>query len=565
MPAYDRDVSQTDLSVKGRSLQGGFIDGMGGLKSNVSSLLRAPNEFEVLDNFQMLKQGIWSSPTGIGWQRHKSTAINSGARMWALNYYMENTGVRTPLIFSGNNVYTYNIGTTTETLLYTVGGGGIVAPPTMRRFRVPASNEASLIICMAGQQPVKMTGAASVATLQANAANWPQTIFGRAYSAPELCEIFNYRVVFARFVAGTAVFNDVLISNLASPETFTLGAPPASTDGSLFLIPADFGRITSLRSHRLSNLLLDEILIIGCERGMWMLTGNGPANYSLKPLTSEVGMYGNHTWVQVGNDLMFLSTGGIRTLSGILNNQILQMDTVSRGINDLIQQIDTTAAANAFSYHNPQTQEIQWWVPLTGDSGNNAHAFILNYNNPESAGGAISARWSTKSGTSVACAGNFGTAQMYGGGYNGLLQQHYTGNTYDGSTIQFNLRTAVISLGNPSQKQSVRNVSVVADGGDQGFNITVYFFTKMINSQFFKRVGSPSNFRLESANPPTTILGSWVLGISAFPSQANLKVGDFQPIGNGQFVQVEIVSTKATDALDYSGIEYTLSGGSIQR
>jgi len=237
-------------------------------------------------------------------------------------------------------------------------------------------------------------------------------------------------------------------------------------------------------------------------------------------------------------------------------------DTLTKAVAD-INNIDIDNAYLAHSVHNRSTQELQFWMPYVGDNGTCAHGLIGNYNNEASGGGYITPVWSTKDGLTANCSINYHDA-IYMGGDDGLLQTHYSGDKYDTTPIRYTLLLSLMSLGNPQQKTSVRNISVITDGTAQKFQITCYYLTRFASGAYRRQLAEPGQKYLTSPDVASTILGKWVLGLSAFPSDF-VKILDYHPRGNGTFWQVQITSAASDDALDFVGIAYTLSGGSLQR
>lgn len=68
------------------------------------------------------------------------------------------------------------------------------------------------------------------------------------------------------------------------------------------------GRITGLKLFR-------EQLIIFCEQSIKRLVGNTAADYSLQPITENIGCVASDTIQEIGGDVMFLGPDGLRLLS----------------------------------------------------------------------------------------------------------------------------------------------------------------------------------------------------------------------------------------------------------
>lgn len=564
MAVDDRPLAtQTPLSQDGKSLQPGFVSPGRGLASYIASTKRASDQAAILTNFEQVKPGIWTT-RGIGWTQDRATGFNGNTEFKDFSFYINPlTGVRTMLFQVADKLYSYNKTTHVETQIMT--GLDVNALPTMRRFFSPVSGVSAVVYCNGVGEPQKITSPTTSAALLFNSPGvWPGTFNAKSYTKPKFCEPFGPRMVYGGFQSAATAF-DILISNAGDPEKFTITAPVAVTDAVAFTYPAELGQLTSMHSHRLSNQSQDEVLICGCTDGIFMIQGNSSDTYKLVILTREMGILSNRCFVPIMDDMLFLSTAGIRTWSNLANNQVLVPNAQSDDILDFINGIDPAAVYKAHAFHNPKTQTIHFWVPLlpTNDNGKNAHALVINYNSQAYRDGNFAPQWSIRDQTSVACSIYF-EGQVYGGGYTGILQQWYVGNNYNGAIQNFSYRSPLITLGNFTQKCSFRTIEVVTEGKNQKFRITVYKTHKMADGSYKREPAEPGTLTLEAPDNLDTALGTWTLGLSAFPSE-HVKVLQYQPTGQATFWEIEITSAASDDVIDFIGIQYILSGGSIQR
>ena len=359
----------------------------------------------------------------------------------------------------------------------------------------------------------QVTGAVTATTIQV-VGTFPGSLplsGYKQYSQPKFCEPYGaQRFVYGGFKGDPATAFDVVISSFAGPEDFTQTAGQSlSTDAVTFTYPPEFGELMGLKSFRLSNQTNDMVIIGACRNGVWQITGNSASNYALIELTKQFGILSNRTWVQLGNDMFFLTDTGYRNYSSLLDNAVLIPDEASNPVHDLFSQLDTTNAYLAHACHNPKTQEVQIWYPSTVDGGLCQRAMVMNYN-----GGVTNLKWSTRDGTTVNCSTVF-NGVFYGGGNDGLLQQHYSGNMYDNQPMKFQLYLALMGVGNINQKASMRNLEFVTEGGSQQFLVTVYYLTKASNQKGktgYRRFVSgsyPLSDQIPAARP--SILGRWGL------------------------------------------------------
>lgn len=419
--------------------------------------------------------------------------------------------------------------------------------------------------------PVSVTGSWGANPYFGNPLIQGANLVYKTYNKPKFAEIFAGRMWYGGFPDTTTAF-DIISADYSQDENFTVSSPPAVTDSIAFSFPPELGKLTAMRRFRASNLTTSEILVCGCTNGIFYIQGTDSSSFQLIVLTYEVGVASNRCFIDINDDCIFLSTQGFRFFSSIASNTSIRTATVSYGINDLINQIDPANWQYAHAIHNLPTAEIQFWVPLLQDSGQCQHAFILNYNNGATAAGSFTPVWSTKSQTALSCSMYWQqTSQMFGGGYgagtsiptDGLLQLHYTGNTYNGQPIRASARTALAYL-NPQQKCSLRCVTPVMDGGGQSWQLSAYVYTRTGGGGFQRRLANPSPFQITLDQNASTALNTWELNTGAFPGN-NAKTRDFTPLGNGIFWDFELNTSTIVDQCDFSALYYTFSGGSMQR
>lgn len=547
------NVAKTPLSEFGHSLQAAIVSARRGLATNLSDLERAPDQAKELDNFQMIRPGVWTNQ-GIGWTQHRATPFSGDFKEFS--FFVDNAGTRTLMFQTGTKLQSYNLATQVATDIAT--GLSNTAYPTIRRSYSPTTAASIAIYCNGDVEPKKITSVSASSALQFNGGGWPGSFNSKTYSKPKFCEPFGERFVFGGFPDASTAF-DILISDQADPESFTQSTPAVATDAVSFTYPPELGALTSVRVHTVNNDSNAPIIICGCTDGVFAIFGDNATNFGLKIISRDIGIYSNRCFVQLGGDLLCLSTNGFRTLNGLLINATLNPDSLSYVIQDLVAEIDPDFAYRAHACHHSKTQEVQIWVPIAGTGGLLTKAFIMKYENTE----LLVPIWSTKTGTEVTASIDF-KGTMYGGDSNAVLQVHYSGSTYNGTYYNSRIVLSLIGLGNPQQKSSQRNISVLTDGGPQKFNIAAYTYTRMASEAFKKIPAQPPHAELRSPAGASTALGTWVLGSGAFPSN-HVKILDFQPVGNGSFWELELTCTASDHSLDYVACAYTLSGGSMQR
>lgn len=323
---------------------------------------------------------------------------------------------------------------TTSTIGYTASSSGAVIT-----LQIPATYASGFTLTTSN------TGtAASTVGAVSGLPTFPGVFNGLTYTKPALCTPFQSRVAYTAFAndgaSGNAVAQMLLISALADAESFKLSTPAQVTDAWSIPIPPICGRPKTITSLKLSTNVADEVLVIGCTKGVCVVRGNDTSTFRLEILTTQFGMPSNRAIVQLDNALVFMSTDGFRYYTGTNDTQNLLTEQAP-GVIDIFDQIlliDRKNWSKAHAVHHPDTQEIWFWVPYKTDGGICKHAFVCNYNTAD--GNPI---WYNVDNTSCNASIEFNST-FYGGNETGLIQKWYGVNHYD--DISGNKQTQTVTI-----------------------------------------------------------------------------------------------------------------------
>jgi streptogramin lyase len=416
--------------------------------------------------------------------------------------------------------------------------------------------------------------------LYGGSGSWPGVfqLTKKTYSMPKYCTYFNNRMVYFGFESSSNAALDVLISNQGNAEQFITSAPIQATDAYSATIPG-LGLPTGCFAFRPQNIYNQEVLILGFQRGIAVIAGNQTSSdattYEVTILTHEYGLMSNRTFVQIQNDVYFLSTNGVRNYASLIVNANLLNEGLTYQMQDVIQDIDTTLISGtninynsqAFAVHYRPTLEVQFWYPSTedgvgGTDFTNQNAIIMNYNTVSFGSAQLQPIFSTKGGMSAAC-GIYFQGNMYCGGYNGILQIHYSGSTYNGNPIPGTLELALINNGNVQQSQEQRQALIICEGENQQCEVITYFYTKGTDNSL-SRAPSPEGTQYISAPASTnTIMGSWIMGVDSFPAN-HIKHLYFEATGQGPYLSYTLTTNGVTDVLNFVAAVYTLEVGGLR-
>lgn len=546
--SYVAPATMSELSQRGVSLKLDVITPTKGLASSIADLLRDGQYAKTLNNLQMLRRGVWST-RGTGWAKHANTQHNSGATILELQPYTDSSGTKKMLFRAGSIYYDYNIGTQTATSIGT--GFSATDVPCIRVYGRPTyAGPINVFFADGTHELQKWTGTGSMAA----SSYFPLTVGGRTFTKPKFLEEFQGRQAMAGF---STYSNSVLLTNASSYEAATISSPQADTDGGWLDVPNILGPITGLRTLRLNTN--DTILIVGCENGVAMVTGTGALTFQVKEITREFGIVSNRTWVQAQNDLYFLATDGVRSFStssiaGLLNLRKTAL------VQDVVNRLNKTYQAKSFAFFYPSTLEAQFWFPIDSDT-TPQNAIIANFNTRDPNAQEdfnTNPIFSTKNGISPACA-NVGAGTAYAGTTNGYIMTMYTGDTYDGSAINWQFVSALMGSNSPAQNGSNRKFVIMTEGGDQSFTATAYTLTTMSDNN--TKWTQQDSRALTASGSSVTDVGTWATGTTTtFP-----KLMDFDSRGSGRFWALKLAGSSTSNHIDLVGVQSILTVGGLRQ
>lgn len=535
-------AAQTELSQKGISLKVDVVTPSKGLATNVADLLRDPEYARVLNNLHMLKRGVWTS-RGTGVTKELGTAFNSGAQILEMAPYTDSAGTSYLIIQAGSKIYAYNTATQASTEIGT--GFATTNVPCIRTYK---SDEVYLV--NGDAQPYKWDGnlANDFTAITAIPA-----IASRTLTKPRFIEEYAGRQAFAGFEDFPST---VLFSGFNTYGTFGISTPQSATDAGWIDVPYSLGPITGIHTLRLySN---EYVLLVGCKRGVALITGTDALTFQSIEATREFGIPSNRTWVQVQNDLYFMATDGIRAY-GSNSLQSLLNASKSYAVQDLANRINKAAADKAFAFYYPNSHEAHFWVPIDSDT-TPKNAIVANFNtaDPNSPTDEYDTRaiFSTKDGLTLSCA-----TQVAGVAYcselAGYLLRMYSGDDYDGAAINWSYVSPLIGANSPAQEASLVKFVILTEGAAQQYTAEAFTVTTMSNG--VTRWIPQDSKVLSATGASVSDIGTWKTGGSTTTSYP--KFMDFFSKGSGRYWALRLKGSSTSDQIDLVGATSILTVG----
>lgn len=529
-------AAQSELSQQGRSLKVNIFGPIKGLATNVADTARDGDYAKVLDNLHMLKRGVWST-RGTGVTKADNDQFNSGARMLNMAPVTNVDGDFNLVIQAGGTVYSYNPATGTATSEAT--GKNATAIPDIRGYEAD-----KVYWCNGVDDPMKWDG--DPGTGFSTIGTWPVTISSIQYDLPKYQESFAGRWCLAGFPARP---HSVIISNSSYDYVFA-GA---------ITFPAHLGRITGMRTLRLDTTSNETVLLIGCERGMAIITGNSDSTFEGLELTREFGLLSHRSWLQIGNDMYFMATDGIRRISSSLGTATLAIAPLTFGLQDVIDRINTAQKEKIFVVHHPESQEAIWFVPIDSDTDPD-NAIVMNYNVEPTSGNAIASTsvekplFSTMSGL-TAISGVYAGGTAYIGTTDGYLKQMFSGDTFDGTAIAWSYVTPLVGANSPAQSLSMKKTIIITEGATQKFDVQAYSLETMSTGVTKWIPQDSAAFNISGSS--VADIATWASGnTSSYP-----KLIDFHSKGSGRFWAIKLSGDATDEHIDLTAIQTIMTIG----
>lgn len=559
-------AQRTELSEKGQSLKTVLFTPSRGLQTNITDIGRSEQNAAVLNNLQMLKKGIWTS-RGIGTKSANFSPDSSSGQAVTAYQYLGALG--TPPV---NYLFTlWQMGGGKLAMVGYIPGGplggttsDLLASGLAISSDIPgcfdAFSDDQIVFTHPDIEPRLWdpTDPTPPTPRFAAAGAWPVTILSIQYSKPAFCETFASRVCYAGFANHPTT---VVLSGFEDANDFTVSGTPLATDAGAITFPASLGKITGIKRMRLDNTSnTSNVLLVGFDHGFGMITGTEPIEFSGVPLTEEFGLMSNRTWAQLGSEMFFLASDGIRKFSTGLGLTTLSNTTVSFPIKDLMLRINRKYAYKAFVVPHSTTQELMFWFPIdTGTTDD--HCVVMNYNTSDAAGGANinNPIFSTRDGAAYSCgitlqntfSGITDTNEVVLLGrydldtiYRGYTEDKWNvaANGTGGTSYDWTYVSPLIGANTPAQNCSMRRVDILTDGTDQSFTAEAYTLTQRADANTGWYLQDTRNYSVTASS--ITNIATWTTGTTtSYP-----KFIEFQPKGSGRYWAIRVKGTGGQQA-----------------
>lgn len=189
------------------------------------------------------------------------------------------------------------------------------------------------------------------------------------------------------------------------------------------------------------------LYLFGSKR-ISQITGTSAADWAVTPLTDDIGMVASYTLQEINGDLVFLSSDGIRTISGTARIFDRELGVISRPINTFLVPLGSANWTSVPIRGKSQYRLFQG----TGSTATTTAPGILGALKLQS-NGSVAWEWAQTSGILTACASSgliSNTEVVVHGGFDGFVYQQENGMDFNGAAIQAVYRTPYLVYNDPN-------------------------------------------------------------------------------------------------------------------
>ena len=278
-----------------------------------------------------------------------------------------------------------------------------------------------------------------------------------------------------------------------------------------------------------------DALIIFTDRSIQQLTGDNTSSspFILKPISTDIGCIDGDTIKEIGGDVMFFTSDGLRLLSATDRIGDFGLGIVSKPIQSVM--IDFVKSATLFtSLIIREKSQYRLFAFNPNVIASASKGIIATQYAPQ---GATDFQFSEIRGMKVFAA----SSKMVGSeevvifsGDNGLIYKMESGNSFDGSNIETEFKSPFVPLNDPRVRKSIHKVNLYTDPqGSVNFTFDLKFDFEEVNSVQPESIVFTNNllqiaFYGVNTFAKYAVLGSGSSGSTTITVDANtnMEVGD---------------------------------------
>lgn len=359
---------------------------------------------------------------------------------------------------------------------------------------------------------------------------------------PKYAALFSARLVLAGYGTGSLI-------SLSAPNTDT------DFDGLNGAIEINVGDVVvGLRTFR-------DALVIFCERSIKSLVGTSATSFVLNDVTGSVGCVSNETIQELGGDLVYVSTDGIRSYAATERIGDVELSLVSKSIQPVVRDILSSSftADQYASFCIRKKSQYRLLIDNTDlPQADNLGILGRLQDNPVTPHGQF--EWATLKGIKISCADSsyYGNREVsvMGSTSSGYVYSAESGNTFDGTNIQAVYRTPDMTFEDATVRKVFQKLDMFTQVEGTLNTVTVQLLLDRENTGIIQPNVIPLPTSTSSAAYGTAIYGTSGYGSFIFPQfKRNL-------VGSGFFGAFQFVCNddSAPFRIDSFQIQFSVKG-----
>jgi hypothetical protein len=280
-------------------------------------------------------------------------------------------------------------------------------------------------------------------------------------------------------------------------------------------------------------------LFIFCKRSIYKITGTSSSNFALAEIAKNVGTIAHHSIQEISGDLLFLSADGVRTIAGTERIGDIELGTVSKQIQDRINDITYDNVTSLVV--RDKSQYRLFYPKTTGVEASSRGIIAVIKVNPNT--NQLGYEYADIKGLKVSCCDSdyiSNTETIVSGGYDGYIYKQESGNVWTRASSTYNLdstyRSPDMTMGDPGIRKSMERVNLNwKPEGEVAANMYLQFNYNDVNTP------QPSVITLESSGSGA-YFGIGTYGTSAY-GQGDLPITRKSVEGSGFAIALKITDT----------------------
>ena len=287
--------------------------------------------------------------------------------------------------------------------------------------------------------------------------------------------------------------------------------------------------ITDLISFR-------EQLVVFTEKSISIINGSSIADFTVQPVTRDIGAVRTDTAQEIGGDIMFLGPDGLRLLSATERNNDFGLAVVSKVIQPTVSEF--VRASTSFSSVVIREKSQYRLLGYNESYTDNASRGIMGTQFSTQGGESIA--WGELRGINAFVASsslNDNTEYVLFANTDGYVYQMESGNSFDGANITASFKTPALSFTDPTTRKNMYKAKLFLDpqGG----------FTAEMGTEFDfgeADVVQPDEIVFSNEAAQVAFYGSAEYGNGSFGGRLQY-IFDTQLVGSGNVVSFNFTST----------------------